>query len=96
MFLGPPCAITGLPEATSGVQFERGLGLLIDRLLARRERRGRTLRAVVLSAVLVERGGTWRERGASPRGAARHESPLRRVCRLQALSYGLGANVSGG
>jgi protein ImuB len=50
-----------LPEATSGVQLERGLGLLIDRLLARRERRGRTVRAVVLSAVLVERGGTWRE-----------------------------------
>jgi impB/mucB/samB family protein len=50
-----------LPEAASGVQFERGLGLLIDRLLARRERRGRTLRAVVLSAVLVEKGGTWRE-----------------------------------
>jgi protein ImuB len=43
------------------MQLERGLGLLIDRLLARRERQGRTLRAVVLSAVLVERG-TWRER----------------------------------
>ena len=53
-----------LPEAASGVQLERGLGLLIDRLLARRERRGRTLRAVVLSAVLVERGGTWREQVA--------------------------------
>jgi protein ImuB len=50
-----------LPEAASGAQLERGLGLLIDRLLARRERRGRTLRAVVLSAVLVEHGGTWRE-----------------------------------
>jgi protein ImuB len=50
-----------LPEAASGPQLERGLGLLIDRLLARRERRGRTLRAVVLSAVLVEHGGTWRE-----------------------------------
>jgi protein ImuB len=50
-----------LPEAASGMQFERGLGLLIDRLLARRERRGRTLRAVALSAVLVEHGGTWRE-----------------------------------
>ncbi|MEA2213929.1 MAG: protein ImuB [Solirubrobacteraceae bacterium] len=50
-----------LPEAGSGVQLERGLGLLIDRLLARRERRGRTLRAVVMSAVLVEQGGTWRE-----------------------------------
>jgi protein ImuB len=50
-----------LPEAASGIQLERGLGLLIDRLLARRERRGRTLRAVVLSAVLVQQGGTWRE-----------------------------------
>jgi protein ImuB len=50
-----------LPETTAGTQLERGLGLLIDRLLARRERRGRTLRAVVLSAVLVEGGGTWRE-----------------------------------
>jgi protein ImuB len=50
-----------LPEAGSGVQLERALGLLVDRLLARRERRGRTLRAVVLSAVLVEHGGTWRE-----------------------------------
>jgi nucleotidyltransferase/DNA polymerase involved in DNA repair len=49
-----------LPEAVSGIQLERALGLLIDRLLARRERRSRTLRAVVLSAVLVERGGTWR------------------------------------
>src|SRR5579863_1881698 len=50
-----------LPESASGQQLERTLGLLIDRLLARRERRGRTLRAVVLSAVLVERGGTWRQ-----------------------------------
>jgi protein ImuB len=50
-----------LPETASGMQLERGLGLLIDRLLARRERRGRTLRAVVLAAVLVEGGGTWRE-----------------------------------
>jgi protein ImuB len=50
-----------LPEAASGLQLERALGLLIDRLLARRERRGRTLRAVALSAVLVEQGGTWRE-----------------------------------
>jgi protein ImuB len=50
-----------LPEAASGAQLERGLGLLIDRLLARRERRGRTIRAVVLSAALVEQGGTWRE-----------------------------------
>ena len=50
-----------LPEAASGMQLERGLGLLVDRLLARRERRSRTFRSVVISAVLVERGGTWRE-----------------------------------
>lgn len=50
-----------LPESGSGEQLGRALGLLIDRLLARRERRGRTLRSVVLSARLVE-GGTWRER----------------------------------
>jgi protein ImuB len=48
-----------LPESASGVQLQRGLDLLIDRVLARRERRGRALRAVVLSASLVE-GGTWR------------------------------------
>ena len=51
-----------LPDATSGSQLQRGLELLIDRLLARRERRGRTLRSVVISAKLVEQGGTWRER----------------------------------
>ena len=50
-----------LPEAASGLQLEQALGLLIDRLLARRERHGRTVRSVVLSAVLVERGGTWRD-----------------------------------
>jgi protein ImuB len=50
-----------LPESASGQQLERALGMLIDRVLARRERRGRTLRAVVLSARLVG-GGTWRAR----------------------------------
>jgi protein ImuB len=50
-----------LPESGSGSQLERALGLLIDRLLARRERRGRSLRVVVVAAKLVE-GGTWRER----------------------------------
>ena len=52
-----------LPESASGPQLERALGLLIDRLLARRERRGRTMRAAVLAAELVE-GGTWRARVA--------------------------------
>lgn len=50
-----------LPEASSGVQLGRALELLVDHLLARKERRGRTLRAVVVGARLVE-GGTWRER----------------------------------
>jgi protein ImuB len=50
-----------LPESSSGPQLERALGMLVDRLLARRERRARTLRTVALAARLVE-GGTWRER----------------------------------
>ena len=50
-----------LPESALGPQLERALGLLIDRVLARPERRGRSLRAVVLSAALVG-GGTWRSR----------------------------------
>jgi protein ImuB len=48
-------------DASSGEMLRRVLGVLVDRLLARPERRGRTLRAVVLSARLVG-GGTWRER----------------------------------
>src|SRR3954447_24150501 len=35
-----------LPESGSGTQLEHALALLIDRLVARRERRGRTFRAV--------------------------------------------------
>ena len=50
-----------LEESASGAQLGRALALLVDRLLARRERRGRTIRVAVLSATLVE-GGTWRER----------------------------------
>ncbi len=50
-----------LEESASGEQLGRALELLVDRLVARRERNGRTLRVVVLSARLVE-GGTWRER----------------------------------
>jgi protein ImuB len=50
-----------LPEAAGGQQLEHALGLLIDRLLARRERGERTLRSAVLCARLVA-GGTWRER----------------------------------
>ena len=48
-----------LPDASSGPQLERALEMVIARLLARRERRGRSLRVVALSARFVE-GGTWR------------------------------------
>jgi len=48
-----------LPEAVSGQQLERSLELLIARVLARRERRGRSLRALAVSARFVA-GGTWR------------------------------------
>src|SRR5947207_3422096 len=50
-----------LPEAASGPQLERALELLVARVLARPERRGRALRSVALSARFVE-GGTWRTR----------------------------------
>src|SRR4051794_11768464 len=49
------------PEPAPGAQPDPALGLLTARLVARRERTGRTFRAVVLSASLVE-GGTWRLR----------------------------------
>jgi protein ImuB len=48
-----------LPEAASGQQLERALELLIARVLARRERRGRSLRSLAVSARFVA-GGTWR------------------------------------
>ena len=48
-----------LPEAASGQQLERGLDLLVGRVLARRERRGRSLRSLAISARFVT-GGTWR------------------------------------
>ncbi len=51
----------GLGESNSGPVLERALEMLIDRLLARPERRGRTIRAVTLAARMVERGA-WSER----------------------------------
>ena len=50
-----------LPDALSGPLLERVLGMLLDRILARRDREDRTLRILVLEARLVE-GGTWRDR----------------------------------
>jgi protein ImuB len=50
-----------LPEAALGHQLERALELLVARVLARPQRRGRSLRSVALSARFVA-GGTWRTR----------------------------------
>ena len=50
-----------LPEAALGQQLERALELLVARVLARPQRRGRTLRSLALSARFVA-GGTWRTR----------------------------------
>jgi len=58
-----------LPEAATGQQLERALELLIARLLAHRGRRGRTLRALRLSARLAA-GGGWRRQVALRRASA--------------------------
>ncbi len=47
-----------LPEGTAGRQLDRALGLLIDRLLAAPQRRGRTLLGLRLGAQLAA-GGSW-------------------------------------
>ncbi len=47
-----------LPEGTAGSQLERALELLIDRLLAVPQRRGRTLLGLRLGA-LLSAGGSW-------------------------------------
>ena len=58
-----------LPEAVSGQQLERSLQLLISRLLAHDERRGRTVRALRLSARLAA-GGGWQRQIALRRPSA--------------------------
>jgi len=47
-----------LPEGTAGRQLDRALGLLVDRLLAAPQRRGRTLLGLRLGA-LLSAGGSW-------------------------------------
>ena len=47
-----------LPEGTAGRQLDRALALLVDRLLAAPQRRGRTLLGLRLGAVLAG-GGSW-------------------------------------
>jgi protein ImuB len=85
-----------LPEAASGMQLERALELLVGRLLARPERRGRTLRAVALSARFVE-GGTWRTR-VTLRQASADPARIRlalapRLADLPAPAESLGVDV---
>jgi protein ImuB len=58
-----------LPDAVSGQQLERALEVLISRLLAHGGRRGRTLRALRLSARLAA-GGGWRRQVALRRASA--------------------------
>jgi nucleotidyltransferase/DNA polymerase involved in DNA repair len=68
----PPEPVTErleLPEAASGQQLERALELLVARVLARRERRGRSLRAIAVSARFVA-GGTWRTTATLRRASA--------------------------
>jgi protein ImuB len=61
-----------LPEAISGFQLERMLELLIDRLLVRRERRGRGFRKLGLGARFVEQG-TWRREVTLRKATAQRE-----------------------
>ena len=66
-----------LPEAVSGQQLERSLQLLISRLLAHGERRGRTVRALRLSARLAA-GGGWLRQIALRRASCRPGQARRR------------------
>lgn len=85
-----------LPEAVSGPQLERALELLAGRVLGRRERRGRTLRSLAVSARLVE-GGTWR-RSVTLRRASADPGSLRlalapRLAELPSPASSLGLEV---
>ena len=85
-----------LPEAASGPQLERALELLVARVLARPERRGRTLRALVLSARFVEGGGwhaqaTLRQASADPERLRLALAP--RLAELPAPAESLGVEV---
>jgi protein ImuB len=64
-----------LPDAGSGQQLERALELLVARLLAHSERRGRSVRALRLSARLAA-GGGWRQRLALRAAATERERLL--------------------
>ena len=85
-----------LPEAASGQQLERALELLIARVLARRERRGRSLRALAVSARFVA-GGTWRTRSRcgtpAPTPPGSGSRSLRRLAELPAPAESIALEV---
>jgi protein ImuB len=85
-----------LPEAASGQQLERALELLIARVLARRERRGRSLRSLCISARFVA-GGTWRTsvvlRQASAEASRIRTALAPRLAELPAPAERLGLEV---
>jgi protein ImuB len=85
-----------LPEAASGMQLERALELLIARVLARPERRGRALRSLAIAARFVA-GGTWRTR-VTLRSASADAARLRvaltpRLAELPAPAESIGLEV---
>jgi protein ImuB len=74
-----------LPESSGGEALQRALLVLIDRLLARPERRGRTLRCATLGARLTD-GGSWsREVTFREALAQRERMALVLAPRLEAL-----------
>jgi protein ImuB len=83
-------------DASSAPALERVLGVLVDRLLARRERRGRTLRAITISARLHS-GGGWRERVVFRQALCDRERILLalsvRLCQLPAPASTLSLGV---
>jgi protein ImuB len=87
-----------LPEAALGPQLERALELLVARVLARRERRGRTLRALTITARFVEEG-SWRTRvtlrAASADPQRIHTALVTRLGELPAPAESLGLEVEG-
>ncbi len=66
-----------LPEGTAGQQLDRALELLVDRLLAAPQRRGRTLLGLRLGAVLAG-GGSW----SVEQGLGRPSASPRVLCRV--------------
>jgi protein ImuB len=96
-----------LYESASGPALEHALGVLIDRLLARPERRGRTLRGATLTARLVDAngpgsgGGSWRvpvtfrESTADPLRIRLALTPRLTLLPAPALTLGLAADRLG-